>query len=65
MYQNKHTLLVPLLARRLLLFTVIARELLVNGGHGDIWLMLLLLRCCWSESRLLPAFENFDAKQRK
>ena len=41
--QNEYTLLVPLLARRLLLSAVIARDLLVDGGHGDICMVLLLL----------------------
>lgn len=64
MYQDEHALLVPLLACGLLLITVIAGQLLVYGGHGDILLKLLLLRC-WQWSQLLPAFENFDAKRRK
>ncbi len=34
-YQNQDALLVALLAGRLLLITVVAGQLLVDGGHGE------------------------------
>jgi hypothetical protein len=63
-YENKHTLLVPLLAGRLLILTVVARQLLEYGGHGEIWLVLLLLQC-WSRSQLLTEFEIFSPSASK
>lgn len=43
-YQNKHTLLVALLGR-LLLMAVVAGQGLVNGSHGDIRALWMCLRC--------------------
>jgi hypothetical protein len=56
-YQNQHTLLVPLLAD-LLLVGLSAGQGLVNGSHSDIRELML---CCRSEAQLLNFcdFENF------
>lgn len=63
-YENKHTLLVPLLAGRLLILTVVPGQLLEYGGHGGMWSMLVLLRC-WSRAQLLAKFEIFSPSASK
>jgi hypothetical protein len=63
-YENKHTLLVPLLAGRLLILAVIPRQLLEYGGHVGICVLLLLLRC-WSQAQLLAEFEIFSPSASK
>ena len=63
-YENKHALLVPLLAGGLLILAVVPRQLLEYGGHFDICVMLLLLRC-WSRAQLLAEFEIFSPSASK